>query len=88
MSSIEHRVRVVIGGIFGTPFNDVTLEKSLRGDLKFDPLSIAELVLRIEAQFGSEIGFVPEGTEIMWQTVEDIVHWITKTASRVEDVDP
>ena len=55
MSSIEERVRKIVGEQLGVTEDQVTLEASVVDDLGADSLDTVELVMALEEEFDAEI---------------------------------
>ena len=72
--NVFETIKKIISNQLGVAPEEIELKSHLKDDLNADPLSIGDLVTSIESEFKIN---VPQEEVINFQTVEDIVNYIS-----------
>jgi len=78
--NVEEKVKEIIAEHIGIPTTDVELNSYLHDDLNTDPLTIADLIVRLEDEFKLEI---PAEESLKFEKVEDIVNYVADKIGEV-----
>lgn len=70
---IESRVKRVISEQLDTPVDQIQLESVITTDLCADSLSVVEMLMSLEEEFGIE---VPDEESMNLKTVGDVVNYV------------
>jgi len=74
------RLKKIISSQLGVDEVEITLTSHLQEDLNADPISIADLIVRIEDEFNIKI---PQGQAANFLTVEDILNFISDQTGEI-----
>lgn len=69
-AALEARIRSMVAEQLGRDVSDVTLQSRIVADLGADSLDVAELMLLLEEEIGTDI---PDSTAMQLETVGDVV---------------
>ena len=74
------RIRKIISAQLGVDETEITPGSHLQEDLNADPLSVADLIVRLEEEFNIKI---PQGQIANFLTVEDILNFISDQTGEI-----
>ena len=74
------RLKKIISSQLGVDETEIALTSHLQEDLNADPISIADLIVRIEDEFNIKI---PQGHLVNFLTVDDILNFISDQTGEI-----
>jgi acyl carrier protein len=74
------KLKKIVSGEFGVDENEINLDSHLHEDLNADPLSIADLMVKLEEGFGIKI---PGEKSSQFVTVSDILDFISEQSGEI-----